>query len=45
MMDVEQYKVNKEKTELTVKDDKQQLKIRKDVDELKNKDLLMSNVK
>lgn len=39
MMDVEQYKVNKEKTELTVKDDKQQLKIRKDVDELKNKDL------
>ncbi|VHM67149.1 fibronectin-binding protein [Streptococcus pyogenes] len=39
MMDVEQYKVNKEKTELTVKDDNQQLKIRKDVDELKNKDL------
>ncbi|HHJ7746941.1 TPA: serum opacification factor [Streptococcus pyogenes] len=39
MMDVEQYKINKEKTELTVKDDKQQLKIRKDVDELKNKDL------
>ncbi|HEQ4657900.1 TPA: fibronectin binding protein [Streptococcus pyogenes] len=39
MMDVEQYRVNKEKTELTVKDDKQQLKIRKDVDELKNKDL------
>ncbi|VGR69926.1 Fibronectin-binding protein [Streptococcus pyogenes] len=39
MIDVEQYKVNKENSELTVKDDKQQLKIRKDVDELKNKDL------
>ncbi|VHB58628.1 serum opacification factor [Streptococcus pyogenes] len=39
MMDVEQYKINKENSELTVKDDKQQLKIRKDVDELKNKDL------
>ncbi|HEQ8841167.1 TPA: fibronectin binding protein [Streptococcus pyogenes] len=39
MMDVEKYTVDKEKTELTVKDDKQQLKIRKDVDELKNKDL------
>ncbi|VHD85497.1 Fibronectin-binding protein [Streptococcus pyogenes] len=39
MMDVEQYKVNKENSELTVKDDKQQLKIRKDVDEFKNKDL------
>ncbi|VHD33608.1 Serum opacity factor [Streptococcus pyogenes] len=39
MMEVEQYKVDREKTKLTVKDEKQQLKIRKDVDELKNKDL------
>lgn len=39
MMEVEQYKVDKENSELTVKDDKRQLKIRKDVDEFKNKDL------
>ncbi|HFD4765425.1 TPA: serum opacification factor [Streptococcus pyogenes] len=39
MMEVEQYKVDKENSELAVKDDKRQLKIRKDVDEFKNKDL------
>nr|AAD25169.1 serum opacity factor [Streptococcus pyogenes] len=39
MMDVEQYKVDKENSELTVKVDRRQLKIRKDVDNPKDKDL------
>ncbi|HEQ9633653.1 TPA: fibronectin binding protein [Streptococcus pyogenes] len=39
MMDVERYTVDKEKTELTVKDDKQQLKIRRDGKEKEDRTL------
>ncbi|HER7185752.1 TPA: serum opacification factor [Streptococcus pyogenes] len=39
MMDVEKYTVDKENSELTVKDDNQQLKIRRDIGNPKDKEL------